>query len=65
MTQTQVIQEMLNSEVSIGALSYLTWGQIILMVGIFGGLLALFMLRISKLTIKEVKQNDKRNNTTN
>jgi cytochrome bd-type quinol oxidase subunit 1 len=61
--QTQVIQEMLNSEVSIGALSYFTWTQIILIVGIFGGILAVSMFMISKYN-KEAKQNerDKSNN---
>ena len=58
MAQTQAIQEMLNSEVSVGALSYFTWGQIVLIVGIFGGLLALFMLRISKQEDKDGIRNN-------
>jgi hypothetical protein len=48
MAQSQVIQDMLESEVFIGGLSYFSWAQILLIVGIFGGILAITMILISK-----------------
>jgi hypothetical protein len=54
MTQSQLIPDMLESEVFIGPLSYFSWAQILLIVGIFGGILAITMILISKSN-KEVK----------
>ena len=56
MAQIQVIQDMLNSEVSIDALSNFTsWSQIMLIVvGIVGGLLVLSIIILKSKFYKEL-----------
>ena len=58
MTQSQLIPDMLESDVFIGGLSYFSWAQILLIVGIFGGILAITMILISKYKQEENKNDN-------
>ena len=65
MTQSQLIPDMLESDVFIGGLSYFSWAQILLIVGIFGGILAITMILISKYKQEENKNDNWANYRSN